>query len=241
MSIVRINKEDKYFSASNEPFNDDRLMWETRGLIGYLLSKPNHWTIRIDDLLKRGPGGRDKVRKMLRDAQTHGYLNRQRITKTDGTFDWLWDIYESPSINPAIQTSGGFSVTGQPVADLPQVAKPVTGKPADIVITDKAITEQQPEGTTRKNAWQLYEQEIGALTPLIADDVAAWIKDTSEAWVKDAIREAAANNKRSWKYCAAILKRWQAQGSQKADKPKAAKRIPAETPLEKFRREKGYA
>ena len=210
MSIVRVNKEDKYFSASNEPFNDDRLLWETRGLIGYLLSKPNHWTIRMDDLLKRGPGGRDKVRKMLKDAQIHGYLNRQRIAKADGTFFWMWDVYESPSLNPTPQTSGGFSVTGKPVTALPVVAKPVTGKPADIVITEEVRTKT---GTTRGgDIFRVYEQEIGVLTPMIADALRDAETTYPSDWIKAVIHEAAKNNKRNWKYCEAIVKRWQAQG-----------------------------
>lgn len=244
MSIVRVNKEDKYFSASNEPFNDERLLWETRGLIGYLLSKPNHWTIRFDDLLKHGPGRRDKVRKMLRDAQVHGYLNRQRVTRQDGTFYWLWDLYESPSLNPTRQTSGGFSVSGEPVTDLPQVEKPVTGKPTDVVITDKANTESDDEGTPpAPNIYTLYEQNIGALTPLLADTLKDAEQTYPQPWIADAMLLAVKNNKRNWKYCEAILRRWNTEGKDDGQKPAKpnGRHNTKETPLERYQREQGYA
>ncbi len=64
----------------------------------------------------------------------------------------------------------------------------------------------------RPNIFRLYEENIGPLTPLIADA----LKDAEEIypaeWVADAIDLAIRNNKRSWKYCEAILKRWKEEG-----------------------------
>ncbi len=64
----------------------------------------------------------------------------------------------------------------------------------------------------RPNVFKLYEENIGPLTPLIADA----LKDAEELyypeWVAEAIELAVKNNKRSWKYCEAILKRWKEEG-----------------------------
>jgi len=64
----------------------------------------------------------------------------------------------------------------------------------------------------RPNVFKLYEENIGPLTPLIADT----LKDAEEIyqpeWIADAIELAVKNNKRSWKYCEAILKRWKEEG-----------------------------
>ena len=64
----------------------------------------------------------------------------------------------------------------------------------------------------RPNVFKLYEENIGPLTPLIADA----LKDAEElydpAWIADAIEVAVKNNKRNWKYCEAILKRWKEEG-----------------------------
>ena len=64
----------------------------------------------------------------------------------------------------------------------------------------------------RPNVFKLYEENIGPLTPLIADA----LKDAEEIyqpeWIAEAIQLAVTNNKRNWKYAEAILKRWKEEG-----------------------------
>lgn len=64
-----------------------------------------------------------------------------------------------------------------------------------------------------------YESEIGVLTPMIADELQEAATAYPLKWTLDAIREAATNNKRGWKYVLAILARWKAQGNQEVMKP----------------------
>jgi DNA replication protein len=60
--------------------------------------------------------------------------------------------------------------------------------------------------------FQLYEENIGMLTPLIADELREAEKLYPEAWIRDAIRAAANQNKRKWSYISAILERWSTEG-----------------------------
>lgn len=62
------------------------------------------------------------------------------------------------------------------------------------------------------NAFRLYEQNIGPLTPLIADQVTQAIRDYPADWIEDAIGEAVAYNRRSWRYIVRILENWKATG-----------------------------
>ena len=69
----------------------------------------------------------------------------------------------------------------------------------------------QAAGEARRekpNVFDLYEQNIGMLTPLIADELKAAEEDFPASWIESAIREAAASNARSWRYVAATLERW---------------------------------
>ena len=59
---------------------------------------------------------------------------------------------------------------------------------------------------------QVYEQEIGLLTPGVAEALAAALERYPEGWIGDALREAARQNARSWAYAEAILRRWEAEG-----------------------------
>ena len=64
----------------------------------------------------------------------------------------------------------------------------------------------------RPNIFILYEQNIGPLTPLIADELRDAEKAYPSHWVQDAFRLAVENNARSWRYVLAILERWQVEG-----------------------------
>ncbi|MBI4285681.1 MAG: DnaD domain protein [Chloroflexi bacterium] len=58
----------------------------------------------------------------------------------------------------------------------------------------------------------LYEENVGVITPLIADELRQAEKLYPETWIRDAIREAVSLNRRSWRYIARILERWSAEG-----------------------------
>jgi DNA replication protein len=58
----------------------------------------------------------------------------------------------------------------------------------------------------------LYEENIGPLTPIIADTLKEAEELYEAEWISDAIEAAVKNNKRSWKYVEAILKRWKEEG-----------------------------
>ncbi len=64
----------------------------------------------------------------------------------------------------------------------------------------------------RPDIFTLYEQNIGMLTPMIADELREAEKLYPLDWIQDAIKEAVSLNKRSWKYIAAILENWSSQG-----------------------------
>ena len=65
----------------------------------------------------------------------------------------------------------------------------------------------------RPNVFKLYEENIGPLTPLIADALKDAEESYPDEWIADAIGLAVKNNKRNWKYVEAILKRWKEEGT----------------------------
>lgn len=88
--------------------------------------------------------------------------------------------------------------------------------PVDQTHTKKEVKKETKEKEEEQaQVFRAYSSEIGILTPMIADSINEWIKDGFPIkWMCDAIHEAALQNKRNWKYCEAIIKRWDAQGSQ---------------------------
>src|SRR3990170_3617863 len=80
----------------------------------------------------------------------------------------------------------------------------------------------------RPNLFNLYEQNIGPLTPMIADRLREAQEAYPAAWVEDAIRIAVENNVRKWSYVQAILDDWGQRGrddrEDRGDSEKARRR-----------------
>ncbi|KAF0106182.1 MAG: hypothetical protein FD146_2771 [Anaerolineaceae bacterium] len=76
----------------------------------------------------------------------------------------------------------------------------------------------------RPNIFKLYEENIGPLTPLIADALKDAEKTYPPEWAAEALEIAVLKNKRNWKYVEAILRRWKEEGhAQKQDRRDAQK------------------
>ncbi|HEU0164164.1 MAG TPA: DnaD domain protein [Thermomicrobiales bacterium] len=80
-------------------------------------------------------------------------------------------------------------------------------------------TDAQPEvRVERPNAFRLYEQNIGPLTPLIADQITRAIDEYPGDWIEDAIVESVSYNRRSWRYITRILESWATNGRGDSDR-----------------------
>ncbi len=64
----------------------------------------------------------------------------------------------------------------------------------------------------RPNIFVLYEQNIGLLTPMIANQLEDAADHYPADWIEAAFSEAVQRNKRNWKYIHAILRRWETEG-----------------------------
>jgi DNA replication protein len=107
--------------------------------------------------------------------------------------------------------------------------RPARGEPADIYLvhTDAAreallagrlagleavsapepLPDEQPP-----TIFALYEENIGTIAPLIAEELREVEAAYPMSWIVAALTEAVANNKRSWRYVVRILERWRAEG-----------------------------
>jgi DnaD/phage-associated family protein len=79
-------------------------------------------------------------------------------------------------------------------------------RPSDGDLPTPTLSLEQP------NIFQLYEENIGPLTPLIADTLREAEKEFPEDWIRHAVGIAVQNNVRKWNYIEAILRSWQDGG-----------------------------
>src|SRR5581483_2462354 len=61
----------------------------------------------------------------------------------------------------------------------------------------------------RPNVYALYEQHLGPLTPLLAEQLRDAERMYPRAWIEGAILQAVHYNKRNWRYVQAILADWE--------------------------------
>jgi len=71
---------------------------------------------------------------------------------------------------------------------------------------------EYPLRVDRPNVFALYEQNIGPLTPLLAQQLAEALERYPPAWVEAAIVEAVHYGRRNWRYIQRILERWATEG-----------------------------
>lgn len=69
----------------------------------------------------------------------------------------------------------------------------------------------------RPNVFRLYEQNIGPLTPMIAEALRDAEESYPARWIEEAMRIAVENNARKWRYVLAILEDWRTKGKDERD------------------------
>jgi DnaD/phage-associated family protein len=82
--------------------------------------------------------------------------------------------------------------------------------PAVVISAPGGLAEPPPEA--RPNIFALFEDNIGTIGPVIAELLKAAEAQYPATWIAEAFGIAIAQNKRSWAYIEAILRRWTAEG-----------------------------
>ena len=90
-------RERNFVTIENSMFEDSRLSWKAKGLLGYLLTKPDGWTVRTSDLMKHSTDGDKAIRSAIKELKKYGYLTFQRIKKENGKWDGIvWEYDDVP-------------------------------------------------------------------------------------------------------------------------------------------------
>lgn len=123
MNITRAPRRRGFVIIPNRAVEDTRLSYRARGVLAYLLSRPDGWQTDSDRLAEQAPEGRDAVRTALRELEGAGYLRRTKRQGDGGRWITETVVTDDP-------TDDGFSGVGATSDDatFPQVG-PATGNP----------------------------------------------------------------------------------------------------------------
>ncbi len=122
MAIRRGPRPESQFYTLDKSISEDlSLSWGARGLLIYLLGKPDNWEVSIADLINQTqgsgkPAGRDAVRGLLNELKQAGYLHADTKRSNSGAFDGVsYVVSEVPQISP---------LTDNPATVDPKTANP---------------------------------------------------------------------------------------------------------------------
>ncbi len=141
----------------------------------------------LDGLATAKADGQAMLRDGLERAVARGALLHVSVQRADATEEWYM-----------INSANGREVVEKLRAGELDVLSDLG--------EDVQLTSERPP------IFVLYEQNIGLLTPMIAEELRDAEKTYPAGWIADAFREAVELNKRSWRYVLRILERWRVEG-----------------------------
>lgn len=120
--IIRAPHKKDYFCMQRATAQDDSLSWEARGVIAYILSKPDNWEIQVKDLEQGCKKGR--VYRILDELKEAGYLEERQQKQDDkGRYYWTpYILHERPLSNATKEQE-------KPQPESPYPQKPDMGEP----------------------------------------------------------------------------------------------------------------
>lgn len=167
-----IRKERDYTIISNSALEQPGLSFKAKGVLCYLLSKPDTWTPRVGQIASVGPDGKESIQTALKELASFGYAKLNTIVEDGQMRGKEWEIYESPlnATPPEIPDSGVSPSSGIP--DSRETRS--SGNPADSKTIRENNTKREQTGLSalgarvskwfgRKPSTRWSEKELRAL------------------------------------------------------------------------------
>ena len=78
MTIIRREHRAHFTIVPNAMFLDERLSIEAKGVLGFLLSRPHKWQVRLEHVGRTLRIGRKKLQRIFRELISAGYVTREQ-------------------------------------------------------------------------------------------------------------------------------------------------------------------
>jgi len=122
MPIFKAAHERDFTIVNNSVILDSRLSFKARGILLYLLSKPDEWHVILKDIANHSPDGIKSARAAFDELLQFGYVKKEQAREQNGTFGKFdYCVYEIP-----FSDNG---VTVAPLSHYRQAAEPLAAEP----------------------------------------------------------------------------------------------------------------
>jgi len=101
MSIIKVRKDsrERFLITDVEIHERTDMTWEACGLHAYLMTKPDNWQVRVEELANAKQAGVKKIQRILKELEEAGYLYRERERDAEGKFSTITVVYERVGLN----------------------------------------------------------------------------------------------------------------------------------------------
>ena len=96
MPILRKQKVREYTTVDNYFVNDSNLSLKGKGMLLFMLSKPDDWKFNYKNFDKTLPEGRRSIQSAIKELRELKYLKMERIKDENNKYDWIYYVYEKP-------------------------------------------------------------------------------------------------------------------------------------------------
>ena len=183
MPIVKDEVHERdYVVMHNRVLEDESLSWEARGVLAYLLSRPDNWQPSVAHICKLGNMGRGKGQRIFNELKEAGYVKKSVPRGTKGQVaGQVLTCYETPRSDqeakqqPNVVCMSGYTKT--PLSDNPSDGKAVLRKSGPLISTDKEIstdsnnTSSSDDDGAFEKFWSMWPKKVGKVAA-----VKAWKK-----------------------------------------------------------------
>ena len=156
MAIIRSKRDRNFSIIDNDLIDNSSLSFKARGLLIYMLSKPDDWKFYTTELAKHSSKeGIAAIRTALEEIEKAGYLIRQKKRKNNGKFDGTdWELVDIPTFSPQVD---------YPHADKPRSDNPTSDNRTLLRTntTKNSLNQELKEDIcASKNARQLSDSDL---------------------------------------------------------------------------------
>ncbi|MBV5191131.1 conserved phage C-terminal domain-containing protein [Staphylococcus chromogenes] len=99
MATFRVIKESGNFVTVHKDFiHDSNITFKAKGILLYLLSRPDDWQIYESEIIKHTKDGKDSLKTGIKELEVAGYIERKRIRNDQGQLkEYEYTVYEQPN------------------------------------------------------------------------------------------------------------------------------------------------
>lgn len=214
---VQKDKENPYVMINKKYLSDPDLSMKAKGILTYLLSKPDDWKVYQKEIVKNTKEGRDAIRSGIKELEEAGYIIKVRLHKANGEFaGYEYFVYEIPQK----KANGEIldRIVKSPKTDFPKTDKPKTENPQLLINELKLINDFKEEEEGENPQFENLEKIAALFKQVFNQEMQPFHLSLLKQFnfkseiIQKALRDSGTHNAQSFQYTLKLLKNWSNKG-----------------------------